>query len=281
VLGNVSRYSISLVVMNIPENFDRSNIIITSNQNVNNYKNYPSEFKVCNENEFINTFKMTMNWIPSRYSLHKPTIEIDNNEIDRVMKFSCQNNKSLLDKKRNLFGKNDKDPIVVLEEKVDKIVDEEIDKYKRFNLRRRPTIDLCEIDGESDGTLIDELINDNDEYTPIEEPKLKPKCQRKRRKNTKKPIKKLTKKQKIQRELKDLLQNSEDFLKPKNLENQEVDDTNENDEFDITITEVQDETIDKDDKNIIGKRIILKNIKELEYKGLKLHDIGELEIIEL
>ncbi|CAG8794283.1 6203_t:CDS:2, partial [Cetraspora pellucida] len=138
--------------------------------------------------------------------------------------------------------------------KVDKIVDEEIDKYKRFNLRRRPTIDLCEINDESDGTLIDELINDNDEYTPIEEPKSKPKY---------------------------LLQNSEDFLKPKNIENQEVDNTNENDEFDITITEVQEEMIDKDNKNIIGKRIILKNIKELEYKGLKLHDIGELEIIEL
>ncbi|CAG8724965.1 15580_t:CDS:2, partial [Cetraspora pellucida] len=218
---DIDNEHIFLFVMNVPKNFDRSNVIITSNQNMNNYKNHPSGFKICNETEFISTFKMMINWIPSRYSVHIPTIEIDNNEIDKTMKFSCQNNKSLLDKKRNLFGKNDKDSLVVLEEKVDKIVDVEIDKYTRFGLRRRPIIDLCEIDDKSDDTLIDELINDNDEYTPVEEPKLKPKCQRKRRKNVKKSTKKLTKKQKIQRELKDLLQNSEDFLKPKNLENQE------------------------------------------------------------
>ncbi|CAG8685316.1 13816_t:CDS:1, partial [Cetraspora pellucida] len=272
---------ISLVIMNIPADFDKSNIIITSNQNVDIYKNHPIGFKVCNETEFINTFKMTMNWIPSRYSLHILTIEIDNNEIDKIVKFSSQSNKLLLAKKRNLFNnKKDKDPLDIIEEEDDKIVDKEIDKYELFNLRPLPTVDLYK----SDDTLCDELINDNDEYTPNE--KLKPKRKRQRKKRKKST--KITKKQKRDREINDLLKNSEDFLKwpintRKNIKNREIDhDTNENDEFDITITEVQDGVIDKvkDEKNSVSKRIILKNIKELEYKGLKFNNIGELEIIE-
>ncbi|CAG8774255.1 10725_t:CDS:2, partial [Cetraspora pellucida] len=286
-------------------NTKKYTIFITSNQDTNEYKNH-SIFKVCNFNNFINTFKSVMKWIPinsSQTNNQNITNNIDNNDIGNILRYSLLEKNSplqYLKQKRKLFGNSkeitfnndnqnndnqNEDIFNNLEKEVDSIVDKElkdndgtIDKYVYFNLRKTKEINFCE----SEHSLCED--SDDDEFIPkdkiiFKEQMIKVNDKKfKIRKEKKEKGKRLTKKEQLKREVKDLLVNSEDFFKwrsdtsrtPRNKVRDGMNKT--------IIKEIQDESGNNNKK--ISKHFTVRNIENFSYCGLEFKSAEKITFFE-
>ncbi|CAG8706835.1 12596_t:CDS:2 [Cetraspora pellucida] len=285
----VPQYLFSQVIKNIPKNFDRSKVIITSNQNLDEYKMLPSDITICDHKNLYITFKQVIGWKSNRRNAQQPSPvspPLINKEI--------QLQRTLDD----------------YEKQVDNIVADNLNNFndKGFNFREKDSTITCEESGETICKESDEIMYEESDETILKEI-VDLFDNQKDFRNWSSDIKRSTTRRKNQDDF-DLqekmrkIQNTIDTLeKDENndicdyddndsinenfkdiLESEKIQDSI-NDSVENDIMKIQIENIDNEDKKNnnnenISKRVVITNPGEFTYGGISFKNCDKVEIIE-